>query len=346
MQKNSLTIKNGALINWALLQKEFGDELILGGNVGKAEILTKIKEEGSSVAAATQASDICPQTTVASASGTPAPPRSATSTPASAPATSAPPRSVPSTPASAPATSAPPRSAPSTPASAPATSAPPRSVHSAPTVSPPQLRAEKTSNGAVTPGPFAAKISALRSLKEAICAFDGCPLKAMATNTVFGDGSPMARVMFIGEAPGADEDRQGVPFVGKSGQLLNKMLASIGLSRSEVYITNVVNWRPPGNRPPTTDEVAQCRPFLMKHIEIIAPQIIVLLGATAMNGVLQRRSSLAGARGQWFSYALNDETEAKVMVTFHPSYLLRSPEQKTFAWKDLLRLKEELDATG
>jgi uracil-DNA glycosylase family 4 len=187
-------------------------------------------------------------------------------------------------------------------------------------------------------------VDALAALKAELCAYDGCALKAMATNTVFADGNPTSPVMFIGEAPGQEEDRQGLPFVGKSGQLLNKMIESIGLTRQDVYVTNVVNWRPPGNRPPTQDEISQCLPFLERHIDLIAPKVIVLLGSTAMKGLLKFTGSLSQARGVLHGYTSPGGLIAKVLVTFHPSYLLRVPSQKRLAWEDLLRLQECLQA--
>lgn len=186
--------------------------------------------------------------------------------------------------------------------------------------------------------------SSLSELKEKILSFEGCPLKAMATHTVFGDGNPKSPIMFIGEAPGAEEDKQGLPFVGQSGQLLNKMLESINLKRQDIYITNVVNWRPPGNRPPTPEEIEICLPFLKKHIELISPKIIVLLGATAMKAVLKINSSLSRARGIWHSYTPSIPMQPiNTMVTFHPSYLLRSPGQKALAWQDFMTLQDALN---
>ncbi|MDR0632975.1 MAG: uracil-DNA glycosylase [Holosporales bacterium] len=184
-------------------------------------------------------------------------------------------------------------------------------------------------------------ISSITALKEAVHAFNGCELKKTATNTVFGDGPTPSDIMLIGEAPGLEEDKQGLPFVGQSGKLLSKMLESIGLSREKVYITNVVNWRPPGNRVPEPEEIEQCRPFLEKHIELINPKVIVLLGATAMRAVLQINTGLSRVRNVWHYYTAVGEKKIKTMVTFHPSYLLRSPGQKVFAWEDFMMLKEE-----
>jgi DNA polymerase len=161
-------------------------------------------------------------------------------------------------------------------------------------------------------------------------------------NTVFADGPTTADVMLIGEAPGADEDKQGLPFVGQSGKLLNKMLESVGLSREKVYITNVVNWRPPGNRPPEPLEIEQCRPFFEKHVELINPKVVVLLGLTATFAVLRFKAGLSKVRGFWHHYTVG-EKRIKTMVTFHPSYLLRSPGQKMFAWDDFMMLREEIN---
>jgi DNA polymerase len=191
-------------------------------------------------------------------------------------------------------------------------------------------------------GSFSLSAESLEKLKQELCAYEGCALKAMAQTTVFADGDPTSRLMFIGEAPGAEEDKQGLPFVGQSGQLLNKMIESIGLTRERVYITNVVNWRPPGNRPPTQEEIDQCWPFLTRHIELISPKLIVLLGSTAMKAVLKLTHSLSQARGFFHNYQLPNG-EIKVLVTFHPSYLLRVPAQKRAAWQDFLMIKEYLE---
>ncbi|GHS92300.1 hypothetical protein AGMMS49949_04250 [Alphaproteobacteria bacterium] len=182
----------------------------------------------------------------------------------------------------------------------------------------------------------------LEELKAKLQAFEGCALKKLATQMVFADGNHKSPLLFVGEAPGLEEDKQGLPFVGASGQLLNKMMAAIGLTRENVYITNVVNWRPPGNRPPTLDEITQCLPFLKRHIELIAPQCMVLLGATAMKAVLNVSSSLSKARGTWHAYKTSEGTTIPTLVTFHPSYLLRSPNQKPLAWQDLLLIQKRL----
>ena len=169
--------------------------------------------------------------------------------------------------------------------------------------------------------------------------FDGCSLKFSANSTVFGDGNPKAEVMLIGEAPGAEEDRQGKPFVGRSGQLLEKMLATVGISRQDCYITNVLPWRPPGNRTPTEAEVAVCLPFLMRQIEFVDPKVVVLLGASAANAVLGNNDSISSLRGKALEICLENGTTVKAIASFHPAYLLRNSAQKAKSWSDLLRLK-------
>jgi DNA polymerase len=184
----------------------------------------------------------------------------------------------------------------------------------------------------------------LAELRDALAAFEGCPLKHTATNLVFGDGTSEARVMFIGEAPGAEEDRQGVPFVGASGRLLDRMLAAIGLARGDVYITNILFWRPPGNRSPTPAEVAACLPFVERHIELVNPDILVFVGGSAAKTLLGRKEGIMRLRGQWFDYATPRMVRpAPALATFHPAYLLRSPGQKREAWRDMLAIRERLD---
>lgn len=178
-------------------------------------------------------------------------------------------------------------------------------------------------------------------LEEAIRHFDGCSLRKTAHNTVFADGCPTASLMIIGEAPGAQEDAQGIPFCGPSGQLLDKMLASIGLNREEsAYISNTVFWRPPGNRQPNPDELAICAPFVEKHIALVKPKLLLLAGGVAAKAILQREDSISRMRGRAVEYT-NPYLDAPipVMVTYHPSYLLRTPQQKRLAWSDLLKVK-------
>jgi uracil-DNA glycosylase family 4 len=182
------------------------------------------------------------------------------------------------------------------------------------------------------------------ALAAALAGFDDCPLKKTATNLVFFDGDPSARLVFIGEAPGAEEDRQGVPFVGPSGRLLDRMLASIGLDRTRVLIANTVFWRPPGNRNPTTTEMAMCLPFVERLIELVDPCFLVTLGGAAAKSLLARPESVGRLRGQWFPYAtpvLSRPVQAKAM--YHPAYLLRTPAQKRQVWGDLLEIKRKLD---
>ena len=184
--------------------------------------------------------------------------------------------------------------------------------------------------------------STLLELRDSIIAFDGCSLKNTAMNAVFGDGDEKSDIMVIGEAPGADEDREGLPFVGMSGKLLNKMLHSIGLARSQVYITNIIPWRPPGNRPPTIRETATCLPFVQRHIELINPKVLILAGGTASKTLLVRKEGIMRLRGRWFEYQKNDKTTIPAISIFHPAFLLRSPAQKINAWKDLLAIRDRL----
>ena len=183
----------------------------------------------------------------------------------------------------------------------------------------------------------------LAALKEALARFDGVSLSKTATNLVFADGNPKAKVMLVGEAPGADEDRLGLPFVGVSGQLLDRMMAAIGLDRTSFYITNVCLWRPPGNRKPTDLELAAQKPFVERHIELVAPKILVLVGAAAAQGLLGTTEGITRLRGRWFQYRPGSGEEAiPALPIFHPAYLLRQPAQKRETWRDLLKLREVL----
>jgi uracil-DNA glycosylase family 4 len=187
----------------------------------------------------------------------------------------------------------------------------------------------------------------LEALRTALETFEGCPLKKTATNTVFGTGDPNADIMIIGEAPGAEEDRKGEPFVGASGHLLDRMLSAIGLVRENIYITNVLFWRPPGNRNPTSAEVAACLPFVQRHIELVAPSILVFVGAAAAKTLLGRTEGISRLRGKWYGYQLPgataDAPPIPALAMFHPAYLLRTPAQKQFAWRDLLALRAKLE---
>lgn len=189
---------------------------------------------------------------------------------------------------------------------------------------------------------LAAAATSLAELRAALESFDGCALKRTATNTVFADGAERAPVMLIGEAPGREEDRAGKPFIGRAGQLLDKMLASIGLDRTRnAYITNVINWRPPGNRDPSPDEAAQCLPFLRRHIELAEPRIIILLGAVAARHVVGKTEGIMRMRGHWMEYRVGARM-VPLMPTLHPAYLLRQPAHKKLAWRDLQAVRDRL----
>lgn len=191
--------------------------------------------------------------------------------------------------------------------------------------------------------------SDLSALRESLAAFDGCSLKTTATNLVFGAGQESADVMLVGEAPGRDEDREGAPFVGVSGRLLDQMLGYVGLSRDEnVYITNILPWRPPGNRQPTDAEIAACLPFVARHIALVSPRILIFLGGTAAKTLLGRSEGITRLRGHWYEYtspALEKAGIAPIpaMATLHPAYLLRQPAQKRATWNDLLSVRQRLD---
>ena len=183
------------------------------------------------------------------------------------------------------------------------------------------------------------KAEKLEKLKKSISDIKNCELKKNATNIVFADGNPKAKIMIIGEGPGSNEDQEGVPFVGRAGALLDKMLASIDLNRKNVYITNVVNYRPPENRRPTEKEIAKYLPYLKKHIEIINPKILVLLGSTALNALIGNEVVISKARGKWIEKQFG-ECKTSVIITFHPAFLMRQPAQKKMAWIDLKMIRE------
>ena len=192
----------------------------------------------------------------------------------------------------------------------------------------------------------AAEAQTREHLRQALLEFHACALRQTATKLVFADGNPDAGLMLVGEAPGAEEDLAGLPFVGASGKLLDRMLASIGLDRTQYLITNVIPWRPPGNRPPTDLEVAQCLPFLIRHIELVRPKHLVLLGALASQSLTGRTDGIRRLRGQWLKLsfpALADPVPT--LPTFHPAYLLRTPAAKREAWADLIKLKIALNLT-
>jgi uracil-DNA glycosylase family 4 len=181
----------------------------------------------------------------------------------------------------------------------------------------------------------------LDELRSLLADFEGCALRATATQLVFADGTPGSRVMFVGEAPGYEEDISGRPFVGRSGKLLDLMMSAIGLDRTKAYIANVVPWRPPGNRTPTPQETAICLPFIRRQIELASPDILVCLGGPAMQTLLGTKDGITRSRGRWFPFDSGNR-EIRALATFHPAFLLRSPLQKRFAWRDFLALKKAL----
>ena len=186
--------------------------------------------------------------------------------------------------------------------------------------------------------PRAATLDELRSLLER---FDGCALKATATRLVFADGNPQARIMFVGEAPGRDEDLEGRPFVGRSGKLLDLMMAAIGLDRTSAYIANIIPWRPPGNRDPSPQETQICLPFIRRQIELVDPDVLVCLGKPSSQAVLDLKDGIMKTRGRWFDYHTGTRT-IRAMATFHPAYLLRQPIYKRLAWQDLRAVRKAL----
>ena len=183
--------------------------------------------------------------------------------------------------------------------------------------------------------------ASLDDLRKLLDSFEGCALRATATQLVFADGNPQARVMFVGEAPGYEEDISGKPFVGRSGKLLDRMMAAIGLDRTKAYIANVVPWRPPGNRTPTPQETAICLPFIRRQIELANPDVMVCLGGPAAQTLLGTKDGITRTRGRWFPYDTGTR-EIRALATFHPAFLLRSPLQKRFAWRDFLAIKKAL----
>lgn len=232
-----------------------------------------------------------------------------------------PPAAVPSPPANRPAP------APAATARAPATAAPAPDVAIA--------SAREAARTAPT-------LEALRALLET---FDGCALKQTATRLVFADGNPQARIMFVGEAPGRDEDLEGIPFIGRSGKLLDRMIGAIGLDRTTAYITNVIPWRPPGNRDPSPQETQICLPFIKRQIELVDPDVLVCLGKPSSQAVLELKDGIMRTRGRWHNYDTGTRT-IRAMATFHPAYLLRQPIHKRLAWQDLRAISKALNAAA
>jgi DNA polymerase len=243
-------------------------------------------------------------------------------------------------PPAAPAQAAPPSPMRETAALAPATPRPPLAPR------PPAMpaAARDGSASAASARRLAAEATTLAELAAAVTAFDGCALKRTATTTVFADGVPDAPLMVIGEAPGADEDRVGKPFVGRAGQMLDRMLGAIGFDRRRnAYITNVLFWRPPGNRKPTPDEIATCLPFVLRHIALLAPQAVMMSGGTATSALLGGAEGITRLRGRWFDLAVEGlPRPMPALATYHPSFLLRAPARKNEAWRDLLSLQSKL----
>ena len=184
------------------------------------------------------------------------------------------------------------------------------------------------------------KVDNLERLKKSISNLKNCSLKSAATNMVFSDGNPKSKIMLLGEAPGSNEDQEGLPFVGRAGTLLDKMLASIDLNRKNVYISNIINYRPPENRRPTEEEMIRYLPFVIKHIEIIAPKILILLGSTAMNALIGNDVVISKVRGQWIEKEFG-LCKTSIIVTFHPAFLMRQPTQKKLAWVDLKMIRDK-----
>src|ERR1700759_2183514 len=214
----------------------------------------------------------------------------------------------------------------------PSEPAPPQQVRSSPAAVP-------AARGAARPAPT---LEVLRGLLEN---FDGCALKSTATRLVFADGNPQARIMFVGEAPGREEDIEGLPFVGRSGQLLNRMIGAIGLDRTKAYIANVIPWRPPGNRTPTPQETQICLPFIRRQIELVNPDVLVTLGNPSTQTLLSTREGIMRTRGKWFDYDTGTRV-IRALATFHPAYLLRSPSYKRLAWQDLRSIAKALAHTA
>jgi uracil-DNA glycosylase len=182
----------------------------------------------------------------------------------------------------------------------------------------------------------------MQELRAILAGFEGCALKSTARQLVFADGNPSARVMFVGEAPGRDEDIEGLPFVGPSGQLLDRIMAAIGLDRTSAYIANIIPWRPPGNRTPTPQEAAICLPFILRQIELCDPHVLVCLGGPSAQALLNVKEGILKIRGRWFPYRTGAR-EIRAIATLHPAYLLRQPLQKRLVWRDFLAIRKALD---
>lgn len=207
---------------------------------------------------------------------------------------------------------------------------------------PPPLLTPTMAAGASDAASIAAGCNSVEELRAAIAAFDGCALKATATRMVFADGNPDAPLMIIGEAPGREEDLTGLPFVGAAGKLLDRMLAAIGRDRKASYISNIVFWRPPGNRTPTPLETQACLPFVRRHIALTRPRVLLLLGGPASAALMETTAGITRLRGRWMRYEA-EGASIDALATFHPAYLLRQPAQKGLAWRDFLSVAERLE---
>ncbi len=205
-------------------------------------------------------------------------------------------------------------------------------------------QADQPHQGIADAEALAAAAPDLNALRQALQDFDGCGLKKTARQLVFADGNPRAKIMLVGEAPGRDEDAQGLPFVGRSGQLLDRMLAAIGLDRSKVYISNVIYWRPPANRTPTADERAMCEPFVRRQIELVQPKVMMSLGGSALTALFGQQGIMK-TRGQAQTYSHNG-LEIPAIPTLHPAALLRNPANKRLVWQDLLTFQEMVEEHG
>jgi DNA polymerase len=229
----------------------------------------------------------------------------------------------------------------------PATTAAPAAASAAPATPLPVRSPAAAAPTGATAAHLAAAADTVEALRAAVESYDGCGLKQFASRTVFADGNPQARLMLIGEAPGEEEDRRGLPFVGVSGKLLDRMLAAIGYDRTTAYITNVMFWRPPGNRKPTAEEVSLCLPFVERHIALVDPAVLVFVGGLSASTLLANPQGITRLRGRWFEFA-NPGLSRPIpaMATFHPAYLLRTPQQKRLAWRDLLAIKKKLESVS
>jgi DNA polymerase len=216
-----------------------------------------------------------------------------------------------------------------------------------PLSAPAQAAAPVPPRSAAPSAQLALACATVEALKRAVEAYDGCALKRSCQRTVFADGNPKARIMLVGEAPGREEDEQGLPFVGASGKLLDRMLASIGLDRDHAYITNVIFWRPPGNRKPEPAEVELCLPFMERHIELVDPALLVYLGGAAASALLGKSEGVTKLRGRWHDYSAPGLARPiPSLPTYHPAYLLRTPSHKKEAWKDLLAIRKKMESLG